>query len=348
MRWTQTRPDAVRIAASTTVVMTELTKFSLVLLVLALQHGYSLLSYLRASLTWTETLRFAVPALCFTLQTNVLWLGISLLDPPTYMVTGQLKISLTALFAACMLGQTFHRHQLVALALLQIGIVMVQVGQMPQRAEPEVGESFDSSLVEYFVGIVAVIGACASSGFASVYFEQLLKAKASQHQSANNNVMMFDASSNGRPKMQFASHASTNDIWLRNLQLGLFALPLSCIGMMLVDGRQVLDVGLTYGYDSFVWFTVLNSSLGGLLVAAVMKYCDNVLKGFATTVSIVMAAVVSAMWFDFEPTAIFLEGTVLVVVAVIMYGWPAQQQQQQQQQRQAETTTQQLQLQQQR
>lgn len=340
MRWTQTRPDAARHAPSTAVLMTELTKFALVLVVLALKHGASLVLFLRTTLTWAETLRFAVPALCFTLQTNVLWLGISLLDPPTYMITGQLKISLTALFAACMLGQTFHRLQLVALVLLQIGVVMVQIGQMPQRSEQESGESFDTTLVEYFIGIVAVIGACASSGFASVYFEQLLKSNhrngsTSSSHSSNNVGAILDATQLDRvDRSKLSASAAVNDIWVRNLQLGLFALPLSCIGMMLMDGRQVLEQGLTFGYDGYVWFAVLNSSVGGVLVAAVMKYCDNILKGFATTVSIVLAAVVSAMWFDFEVTAIFLQGTALVVVAVILYGWPARQTQQEAEQQQ--------------
>lgn len=336
MRHTQTRTDSARPAASTTVVMTELMKFFLVLCVLAFRHGRSLLTYLRATLTWHETLPFAVPALCFTLQTNVLWFGISLLDPPTYMITGQLKISLTALFAACLLGQTFRRIQLVALGMLQIGVVLVQIGQMPPVALDDDAllpdASLDSTLVEYFIGIVAVIAACASSGFASVYFERLLKSNrvtANAVESIDSVEAKWrrddtdDASVSSAPvSTSVAAAAALNDIWMRNLQLSLFALPLSCLAMLLGNGRLVLERGVTYGYDKYVWFAVLNSSVGGLLVAAVMKYCDNVLKGFATTVSIVLASIVSAMWLDFEVSANFLCGTALVVVAVILYGVP--------------------------
>jgi UDP-sugar transporter A1/2/3 len=339
MRHTQTRTDSARPAASTTVLMTELMKFTLVLCVLALRHGRSLAAYLRATLTWPETLPFAVPALCFTLQTNVLWLGISLLDPPTYMITGQLKISLTALFAACLLGQSFRRFQLLALGMLQIGVVLVQIGQMPQVALDDDAllpdASLDSTLVQYFVGIVAVVGACASSGFASVYFERLLKSnqktsviavesldsiEAKRRHDASD--AMLDDGAAGKPSA-VSSIVDLNDIWMRNLQLSLFALPLSCLAMLLGSGRHVLENGVTYGYDKYVWFAVLNSSIGGVLVAAVMKYCDNVLKGFATTVSIVLASFVSAMWLDFEVSANFLCGTALVVVAVILYGWPS-------------------------
>lgn len=342
MRHTQTRIDSTRPAASTTVLMTELMKFALVLCVLALKHGRSLAAYLRATLTWQETLPFVVPALCFTLQTNVLWLGISLLDPPTYMITGQLKISLTALFAACLLGQSFRRIQLLALGMLQIGVVLVQIGQMPRVALDDDAllpdASLDSTLVQYFVGIVAVVGACASSGFASVYFERLLKSnqkttviaveslesiEAKRKHHGSDATLDLDDGAAGKPSA-VSSGATLNDIWMRNLQLSLFALPLSCLAMLLGNGRHVLENGVTYGYDKYVWFAVLNSSIGGVLVAAVMKYCDNVLKGFATTVSIVLASFVSAMWLGFEVSANFLCGTALVVVAVILYGWPSQ------------------------
>lgn len=39
---------------------------------------------------------------------------------------------------------------------------------------------------------------------------------------------------------------------------------------------------------------MLLNSLGGLVVAMVVKYADNVVKGFATSVSIVLTALVSS------------------------------------------------------
>ena len=44
-------------------------------------------------------------------------------------------------------------------------------------------------------------------------------------------------------------------------------------------------------------------AFGGLVVAAVVKYADNILKGFATSVSIVVSSLVSFYFLgDFEPT----------------------------------------------
>lgn len=44
-------------------------------------------------------------------------------------------------------------------------------------------------------------------------------------------------------------------------------------------------------------------AVGGLIVAAVMKYADNILKGFATSLSIVLSSFVSYFFLsDFHPT----------------------------------------------
>lgn len=53
----------------------------------------------------------------------------------------------------------------------------------------------------------------------------------------------------------------------------------------------VLSCSRRYNYA--VWMAVLLNSLGGLVVAMVVKYADNVIKGFATSVSIVLTSLVS-------------------------------------------------------
>ena len=70
---------------------------------------------------------------------------------------------------------------------------------------------------------------------------------------------------------------------------------------------------------------LLQVSLGGLLVSLVMKYADNVVKGFATSLSIVLSSLASAFIpaFDFQPTAYFVAGSTLVILATILYSSPS-------------------------
>lgn len=54
----------------------------------------------------------------------------------------------------------------------------------------------------------------------------------------------------------------------------------------------------------------------------VVKYADNVLKGFATSVSILLSALVSALYFhDLLINYPFLVGSVIVLFSVYLYGY---------------------------
>jgi UDP-sugar transporter A1/2/3 len=58
-----------------------------------------------------------------------------------------------------------------------------------------------------------------------------------------------------------------------------------------------------------------------MLVAIVVKYADNVLKGFATSLSILLSSLVSAMYFaDIDINYYFLVGASIVLSSVYYYG----------------------------
>lgn len=132
---------------------------------------------------------------------------------------------------------------------------------------------------------------CLSSGFAGVYFEKILK----------------------------GTQAS---IWLRNVQLGLFGTVLGLIGMVMKDGSAVAEKGFFFGYSVLVWSVIAQQAFGGLLVAVVVKYADNILKGFATSLAIVLSCVASIFLFDFHLTFKFGVGAGIVMLAVYLYSLP--------------------------
>lgn len=61
------------------------------------------------------------------------------------------------------------------------------------------------------------------------------------------------------------------------------------------------------------------NAFGGLLVGAVISYCDAILKDVAIGASIVVSAIGSIYLFDFKPHATFAMGVVFVSYAVPMY-----------------------------
>ena len=78
--------------------------------------------------------------------------------------------------------------------------------------------------------------------------------------------------------------------------------------------------GLFQGFNWLVCGVVVVQGAGGLLVAVVVKYADNILKGFATSVSIILSSVLSVYLFDVSLSLVFLLGALLVSLAVVVYG----------------------------
>ena len=58
-------------------------------------------------------------------------------------------------------------------------------------------------------------------------------------------------------------------------------------------------------------------------MAMVIKYADNILKGFATSLSIVLSSILSVFLFDYSITLMFTVGGGLVISAVYLYSIPA-------------------------
>lgn len=57
------------------------------------------------------------------------------------------------------------------------------------------------------------------------------------------------------------------------------------------------------------------------MVAVVIKYADNILKGFATSAAIVLSCIASWYLFNTLIDFMFLFGTLLVVVSVFLYSY---------------------------
>ena len=75
-------------------------------------------------------------------------------------------------------------------------------------------------------------------------------------------------------------------------------------------------------FGGWAWATVAIQVLGGLITALVIKYSDNILKGFATSLSIVLSFLASVALFGFHITPTFVTGSSIVLVSTWMYNQP--------------------------
>ncbi|XP_053551580.1 UDP-galactose translocator [Bombina bombina] len=289
IRYARTLPGE-RFFSTTAVVMAEILKgVTCILLMLLQKRGnvkeLSLFLYDSIIVQYMDTLKLAVPSLIYTLQNNLQYVAISNLPAATFQVTYQLKILTTALFSVLLLRKSLSRLQWGSLVILFAGVAIVQAEQSGGK------ESVAASGQSYIVGLVAVAVSCLSSGFAGVYFERILK-------------------------------GSSASVWLRNVQLGIFGTALGLLAMWQQDGAAVAEHGFFFGYTPLVWCVIFNQAFGGLLVAVVVKYADNILKGFATSLSILVSTAVSVHLFGFHVDLPFALGAGLVIGAVYLYSLP--------------------------
>ncbi|KAJ8257755.1 hypothetical protein GJAV_G00189340 [Gymnothorax javanicus] len=278
--------------ATSAVVMAEILKVFTCLVIILLQKrgrvkDFIALLYDSIIVQYWDTLKLGVPSLIYTLQNNLQYVAISNLPAATFQVTYQLKILTTALFSVLMLRKSLSRVQWVSLVLLFAGVAIVQVEQEGKQKESTVS----SANQNYVKGLVAVVVSCLSSGFAGVYFEKILK-------------------------------GSSASVWLRNVQLGIFGTLLGLLGLWWNDGPAIARKGFLFGYTPMVWGVIFNQAFGGLLVAVVVKYADNILKGFATSFSIIVSTVTSVYLFGFHVDLLFTVGAGMVIGAVYMYSLP--------------------------
>lgn len=227
-----------------------------------------------------------VPATLYALQNNLAFYALTNLDPATYQVAYQLKILTTAIFSVTIMHKHIKRKQWFALFLLFIGVSLVQLPENDLNSTMKATNDGKNR----FVGLLSVVACCVSSGFSGVYFERLIKFNANQ------------------------------SLWIRNFQLAIFCLLISVIAMFYQDYDQIRALGMLQGYSSLTWTVVFLQAFGGLVVAAVVKHADNVLKGFATSISIILSTLLSFILFDdFNPSNNFYMGATVVIMSTIMY-----------------------------
>eukprot|EP00931_Biecheleriopsis_adriatica_P077914 TRINITY_DN51391_c0_g1_i1.p1 TRINITY_DN51391_c0_g1~~TRINITY_DN51391_c0_g1_i1.p1 ORF type:complete len:352 (+),score=54.56 TRINITY_DN51391_c0_g1_i1:42-1097(+) len=285
--------DGPRYLNTTAVFFSEVMKLLCSFLFLAREQGGAaaaarivVMTFTRSS---TELAKVSVPSLLYTVQNNLLFVSLSNLSGAVYQVTYQLKILTTAVLSVVILSKALGCTKWLSLLLLTAGVALIQLprGDTSTSTAPSEGNAA--------VGLTAVLSACVTSGLAGVYLEKILKQRDSS-------------------------------IWMRNIQLAFFGGILAFLGCFLQDGEKIMQDGFMQGYSTLVWAVILLQAVGGLVVAAVLKYADNILKCFGNACSIVISCLMSAIFLqEFEADLLFVLGTILVLISTTLYsiGVPA-------------------------
>jgi len=259
--------------------------------------------------------KLSIPAILYVVQNSLQFVAISNLPVASFQVTYQMKILTTAAFSVVLLRKKLSSVKWLSLFFLSIGVGIVQIqnatgtsgggassgsgGSGSGGSSMAVGSAHDFHVhvMNPMKGFGAVTAACFTSGLAGVYFEMVLK-------------------------------GSKADLWVRNVQLSLFSLIPALLPVLYnYDSSSPYSSSFFYGlfrnFGWWAWATVAIQVFGGLVTAVVIKYSDNILKGFATSLSIVFSFLASVALFDFRITPSFVIGASTVLGATWMYNQPS-------------------------
>ena len=237
-----------------------------------------------------------VPSLLYVMQNSLQFVAVNHLDASTFTILSQLKILTTAVCSVMMLGTRLSLRKWRALMLLVIGAVLVQF------PTPSANATAIASRTS-FTGLAAIIGMVCLSGIAGIWLEKFLKNK--------------DTTPLPSPILATPPAAT---LWERNLQLSLYGILFGLSSVAINDYAAVREQGFFYSYSLWTMLVILTAAVGGLIVAVVVKYTNTIVKGFATSISIMLTSVCSLALFPADVLGwLFWLGAACVLLSIFNY-----------------------------
>ena len=233
----------------------------------------------RLWLSQAEIQVYPVPAALYLVKNLIQYHIFMYMDPPSYQILKNLNIISTGVFYQIFLKKNLNHLQWSALFLLSLGCAVTQLG----------GDS-DRIFATPYKGLILALLMAILSGSAGVYTELVMKK---------------------RPE---------RNINVQNLYMYLFGILFSAVAMVSQENSErVISLGFFHGYDALVCFMILNHALSGIAVSMVMKYADNIVKVYSTSVAMVLTTLVCVVLFHFRVTSAFFLGSCVVCIAVYLH-----------------------------
>jgi len=211
-----------------------------------------------------------------------------------FTICAQLKILSTAGFSVLVLGTSLSWTKWRALSQLVLGCVLVASPNFTAQGQGEADATLaggNSKAFLQLLGYGAVLTEVLLSGFASIYFERVVK-----------------------------STTEVVTIWERNFQLAIYSMAVYVVYIM-YDVHSGARTSVGTGWTFLTFGVSLFGAVGGLLVAATLKYADSILKTMAAAGAIVLSTVLGHLWMDGPFGLIVCIGAVTTIISIMNYSW---------------------------
>ncbi|XP_042479937.1 CMP-sialic acid transporter 1-like isoform X1 [Macadamia integrifolia] len=243
----------------------------------------------RMTTDWKSMRLYPIPSIIYLIHNNVQFATLTYVDTSTYQIMGNLKIVTTAILFRLFLKRKLSNLQWMAIVLLAVGTTTSQVKGC---GENSCDSLFSAPIQGYMLGILS---ACLSA-LAGVYTEFLMK-------------------------------KNNDSLYWQNVQLYTFGAIFNMARLLLDDFKSEFEEGpwwqrLFNGYSITTWMVVLNLGSTGLLVSWLMKYADNIVKVYSTSMAMLLTMVLSSYLFNFRPTMQLFLGIIICMMSLHMYFAP--------------------------
>ncbi|KAI7993813.1 CMP-sialic acid transporter 1 [Camellia lanceoleosa] len=240
----------------------------------------------RMTTEWKSVRLYPIPSIIYLIHNNVQFATLTYVDTSTYQIMGNLKIVTTGILFRLFLQRKLSYLQWMAIVLLAIGTTTSQVKGC---GESSCESLFSAPIQAYMLGILS---ACLSAS-AGVYTEFLMK-------------------------------KNNDSLYWQNVQLYTFGVIFNMARLILDDFTGGFENGpwwqrLLNGYSITTWLVVLNLGSTGLLVSWLMKYADNIVKVYSTSMAMLLTMVLSIYLFNFKPTLQLFLGIIICMMSLHMY-----------------------------
>ncbi|KAE8056050.1 hypothetical protein FH972_012849 [Carpinus fangiana] len=222
----------------------------------------------RMTTEWKTVRLYPIPSIIYLIHNNVQFATLTYVDTSTYQIMGNLKIVTTGILFRLFLRRKLSNLQWMAIILLAIGTT---TSQIKGCGEASCDSLFSAPIQGYMLGILS---ACLSA-LAGVYTEFLMK-------------------------------KNNDSLYWQNVQLYTFGAIFNLARLLVDDFRGGFENGpwwhrIFNGYSITTWMVVLNLGSTGLLVSWLMKYADNIVKVYSTSMAMLLTMVLSVYLFNFKP-----------------------------------------------
>lgn len=269
---------------SSCVVMIELAKLLISLVTLILSGSFPAL---RTPPSPALVAPYAVPAVLYALNNNLVVHMQAYMDPSSYQVLSNLKIASTALLYSFFLGKRLQLRQWLALGLLMVAGTCHSYSSFDLEEDPEekadIAERPRLHITAW--GLLLVLVYCCVSGLAAVYTEMVLK----------------------RQKLPLS---------LQNFYLYVFGVALNGLSSF---SSVTSSRGLLEGYTVVVWAIIAGQAVNGLLMSVVLKHGSGITRLFVISCSMLVNAVMSWAMLGLQLTPMFLLPVTMIGLAAYLY-----------------------------